>query len=311
MVEPIETISEKDKASTVIIPPILEYWKQLNVAWDDRKNISSISPSVATKGYESSKPVLENPIYKTIELYINRLEPVINRFSLFKESEIEREFDRIDQIQRDQAIKIEEAYQVKQDITFWSVLEDIGNSITSCLSFFFGCASVSAGAPVVGGALIASGVLSATNLIFKHTGLWDWAADTLSYGNESAKNAIRTYVPSAIGLTSAAFGIYGSYAAWNYTSLNGIEKGLSFVQSVTNVANVITAYGNGITQYRSKNIQADLDALRSKADLYRISLEEYTDDIQDYHERHSVIHKALSEIIKETGQAIQITQQPV
>lgn len=310
MVEPIKKIEkteEKNKIAPIL--PLLEKWNQFE--WNGKSGISSLSPSVQSKPFEPSKPVLENPTYKALQFYVTRLEPVVDRYSVLKESEIERDFDRIENLHRDQAVKIEEANKAQKDVTFWGILEDIGSSITSCVSLFFGFSAVSAGAPAIGGALIASGVLSVTNMVFKHTGLWDWTADTLSCGNEPARHAIRTYIPPAVGITSAALGIYGTYAAWSYTALNGIEKGVSLVQSTANVATAITAYGGGMSQYRFKNIAADLETLRSKGDLFRLSLEDCVDDIKEYHERHARIHSTLADIIKETQQTIQIIQQPV
>ncbi|NGX26918.1 MAG: hypothetical protein K940chlam6_00845 [Chlamydiae bacterium] len=272
---------------------------------------SSIAPAGTKELYTSSKPILDNPIQRTIEYFANHLEPIVDRWSRFKETTIESKFKEIEDLHRQEAIKLAEAHEASKEVTFWGILEDIGSSIMSAVSFFFGFSALSAGATAVGGALIISGVLSLGNLAFKHAHVWDWIADQVGGKNEDLKVAIKTYVPAAIGVTAAAMGIYGSYAAWSYAAQTGIKQATSLLQSTTTIATAMSAYGSGMSQYTLKNATADLSFLQSNSEFSTLSLEESVEDLKKFHENQTQLHTNIGKILEETDQAIQVIQQPV
>jgi hypothetical protein len=172
MVEPTQSISPPNS----LYSPHASNDKRKRI--DDLDYESSSIQKMATPipAYTPSKPVLD-PIQNVMHNYINKVEPMANRWSVYREKEIEKEFAHIDQLHHEEAKQLEEATQASQQVSFWGILGDVSSSITSAISFFFGFSAISAGSPAVGGVLIVSGVLSLSNLAFKHGQVWDFVAD--------------------------------------------------------------------------------------------------------------------------------------
>lgn len=307
MAEAIKRIEEKEPVG--YIPPIFE--KKDNSGWDGKQEISSISPAEPREApYIPSKPILDNPLEQSMKIY-GIVEDAARRWGHFKVSETEKEFYKIDQTHRQEAVKLEEAYQAQQDVTFWEILGDVGNSIMSSVSFFFGFSAMSAGAPVVGATLIASGVLSVTNLVFKHTQVWEWTADQIGGENKELRQAIKTFIPPAVGILASALGIYGSYAAWIYSAQTGVGTITTLLKATGNIANGISQYQQGQAQYRLNHLHADLMTLHSNIELGTISVEDHVEDIKDFHKKQNQIHANIQNLLEQTDQMIQVIQQPV
>ncbi len=302
MVEAVERIHE--------VPSVLPVLEKSSSPFVQDRSASSIAPAEKKETYVPSKPTLD-PVLRTIENYVGRLEPAADRWSRFKEGAIEKKCQEIDALYREEAIKLKEAYEASKTVSFWSILEDIGSSIMSAISFFFGFSAISTGAPVVGGILILSGVLSLGNLAFKYARVWDWVADQVAGKNTTLHSVIKTYIPPAIGITAAGMGIYGSYAAWNYAAQTGIQGVTSILQSTGMIASGLTAFAGGISQGHLREATAQLSFLQSNSELSNLSLEEFLDETKEFHDGQRQIHKTLEEILRETDEAIQVIQQPV
>ncbi|MDN3506466.1 MAG: hypothetical protein P0S96_04480 [Simkaniaceae bacterium] len=268
---------------------------------------SSLEAAEFKEVYSPSKPTLTSPIGRMLDGIVGRLEPTVDRWSRFKESSIEAKCKEVEDLNRQEIAKIQEAQDAAKDVTFWGILEDIGNSIMGAVSFTLGFSAVSAGAPVVGGALIVSGALSVGNLAFKHMQVWDYLGDQIAGKDENLKYAIKNYVPSAVGLTAAAMGIYGSFSAWSYTA----QAGTSLLQGTANIATALATYSSGMANSAIKNVQADLSFLQSNLSLSKLSMQVCTDDLRNFHERQMHTFTNVGKLLEETDNAIQVIQQPV
>ncbi|MBS0630171.1 MAG: hypothetical protein JSS30_08140 [Verrucomicrobia bacterium] len=272
---------------------------------------STISKSkTVVSSYTPSKPLLPSPMWDSIN-QVGRLERVADRFTLQKESQIDMTFDKIQKLHQEEALKLEEAYNISQDVSFWGILEDIGSSLMSSISFFFGFSAVAAGGTAVGAALIVSGVLSLSNIAFKHAQTWDWIADQVAGGDRQMHQAILTYLPPAIGITAAAMGAFGAWGAWHYSYLQGTEKALAILGTTTSLAKGISAYGSGRVNAQSRMTNAEISALQSKAELTILDLEEINDEIKEYQKNLSVMYEYAAKLIQDANKAVQLTQQPV
>jgi hypothetical protein len=190
-------------------------------------------------------------------------------------------------------------------------LEDIGSSMMGVVSITLGATAATAGSPIVGGALLVSGVVSIGNLAFRHLHVWDYIGDQVGRENETLKAAIKDYMPAAVGITAAAMGIYGSYAGWQYAAKTGIAGAVALLQGTTNVASSLVNYKSGISQSELRNISADLSFLQSNLSLSNLDVQVCADDLKDFHEKQVSLHTKLGKLVEETDQTIQVTQQPV
>jgi hypothetical protein len=216
----------------------------------------------------------------------------------------------IQKLHEEEARKLEEAYAASKDASFWSLLEDIGSTIMSSVSFFFGAAALSSGGAAVGGALIVSGVASLSHIAFKYTDGWDWISEQVAGENKELKETIRTYLPSALGITAAAIGLYGVYGAWSFAGGVGLQQAFSVLQTSGHVAHGIFAYANGQANSFYRKSSAEVSALQSMSELVRMDVENCIEELKEFHENQLAINEQAARLIEETDQAIQITQQP-
>lgn len=301
MVESIEKI-QPIQGVVPVADPVLE------PLFSDREN-SSIGVSAPKEMFVPSKPVLTSPVHRTIETFVERMEPTVDRWSRFKETDMKKKFEEIEALHIKEAAKMRESYEASKDVTFWGILEDMGHSIMGAVSAFFGYSAISAGAPIVGGALLVSGTLSIGNLAFKHAGIWDWTADQIQ--DKEMRESFRSYVPSAIGITAAALSIYGTYAAWGYTAFSGMKQVAEIMKSTTHVGTALVAFTSGMSRSQLSHMNADLSSLEFNREISTMALERYTDDLKEFHEKQTELHSKIGRIIEETDQTIQGIQQPV
>lgn len=273
-------------------------------------HISTIERSkTAASFYNTSKPVL-TPLWETID-NVERLEKATDRYTAQKQTQIDQSFKRIQAFQLEEAQKLEEAYEASENVSFWGILEDIGSTIMSAVSFFFGFSALATGGALIGGALIVSGVLSVSTLVFKHAKGWDWIADQVAGDNLQLRKAIVTYLPVAVGITAAAMGAYGAWGAWHYAPMEGSKKALAILESAASLAKGITAFGSGKAAAHYKTANAEFSALQTKTELTTLGVEEIIVEIKDIHKKMSAEYELVTKIVQDSSHAIQVTQQPV
>lgn len=309
MVNPSKKIDE-----TRQVAPPFPVGKRPNVSVpqvrDDRSTIGKAAG--VTLPFQPSKPTLDRPIPVWEMLnQVNRLEVVANRVSLQKESSAQYILDKIQTLHIEEAKKLEEAYAASQDVTFWGMLEDVGSVVMSSVSFFFGFSALTSGGTAVGGALVVSGILSLSNVAFKHAQVWDWIADQLSNGDEETRQTILTYLPAAVGIAAAAMGAFGAYGAWNTPTVQGTEKAFAIIQTAASVASGLTAYVNGKAASHFKWAGAEVSALQSKGELTTLDLENVLEEIKGFQKKLVETQELAGKLIQDADKAVQITQQIV
>lgn len=255
---------------------------------------------------EPSKPVL----LATID-NVERLEKATDLYTAQKQTQIDLSFKRIQAFQLEETKKLEEAYKASENVGFWGILEDIGSTIMSAISFFFGFSALATGGAAIGGALIISGILSLSSIAFKHAKGWDWIADQIAGENKPLRQAIVTYLPVAVGITAAAMGAYGAWGAWHYAPMEGSKKALAILQTAASIAKGISAFGSGKAASHYKTANAEFSALQTKTELTTLGIEEIIVEIKDMHKKMSAEYELVAKIIQDSSHAIQVTQQPV
>lgn len=267
----------------------------------------------ATFRHTPSKPALDPPnsIFDTIAQLKERIEPAFGRYLNRCAEGIEKQFNDLNEMYIEQTRQMEEALQASKNVSFWSIFDDIANTLSSALAFFFGASAVSAGSAVVGGALIASGVLSVGNLAFKHGQIWDWTADQIAGDNERLKQQISTYLPIAVSLAGAALALYGGYGALKHSTHSATQTTQSLLQNSAKITESLTKYKSGLANADQSWKLADLNALQSNTEISKLALDGFIQAVQEFHERQTDIYKTVGGILSDWAGSIQIVQQPV
>lgn len=308
---PVRAIDETTPPSAV--QPLDRLPSALAPTRDDVSTLTKAEP--LTPSYTPSKPTLEppstSPLFDTFRTLETRTEPLIHRWLHGREDRIEKHFSEIQAMHTEQARQMDEAVTASKNVSFWGILEDIASTVSAAIGFFFGTSAALAGSTVVGGALIASGVLTVGNLAFKHGHVWGWVADQMAGNDKQLREQILTYLPSAVGLSATALSFAGAYGAWKYAGQTGFQVTNHLLQSTVNISDSLIHYKSGMASYDQKGILGDLSALQSNTDLSRMDLEKLISDVQEYHEHQTDMHATLGKILEERDQAIQLVQQPV
>ncbi len=160
---------------------------------------------------------------------------------------------------------LQQAAQRAQESNVWSTLQKAGACILSAFNIFLGTSLYSSGSPMLGSALIASGILSATNLAMTELRGWDLVAEKLS-DSQDLKNQITFWSPIALHcLSSALTAVSGSAIVYDPNLLP-----TSFTSDWKEYANVIshsytgiTTAGKSFTEARFSWTKADLSLIQN------------------------------------------------
>lgn len=183
---------------------------------------------------------------------------------------------RLRQLSMENIQKLKEAAERTKENGFWSFLQKIGECILAAISTVLGITLVATGAgAVVGGVMIAAGILTLTNFAMRETGSWDWVAKQLAKDRET-QDKLAFYLPLGVGLIAAVLGIGGSLASALWSSLNFAQQALSIAQAAMGVYQGVTSIGKGVTQARVLWTQAELTKIESENTLGRIAFERDT-----------------------------------
>ncbi len=169
---------------------------------------------------------------------------------------------KIREISTNNIQKLKEAAQRAADSGFWSILKKIATCLLSAVSIVFGVSLVATGAGAwIGGAMIASGILSLANFAISETGGWDWVAKQLAHDNEERQKMLSWALPSAVGILAGGIGLVGSVQGIASGALQFAEKAVYIAQSALAVFDGVTTFGKG---------RADAYLIWSQADLAEI-----------------------------------------
>lgn len=219
--------------------------------------------------------------------------------------------EKIRDISAENIEKLKESAKRASASDFWSTLKKIATCLLSSLSLVLGIAFVaSGGAALIGGAMIASGILSLANFALSEMGTWDWVADQLAHDNEDHKQKIAMALPAAVGILAGGIGLVGSVYGIASGALQFAEKAVSIAQTALSLFDGITTLGKGISDARLLWTRADLKLIESKLTAERenftTTIEEIKASMNDFKTVKAKAKKAI-EMITESN--IQLVRQ--
>jgi hypothetical protein len=208
---------------------------------------------------------------------------------------------KIKQVSAEMIQKLKEAAARARDSGFWSILKKIATCLLSAVSIVFGVALVaSGGGALIGGAMIASGILSLANFALSELGTWDWIANQLSHGNEDLRKKLLMILPGAVGLIAGGIGLVGSVNGIVTGALNLAEKALFVAQAALAIFDGVTTFGKGISDARLLWTKADLmeikAALTAAQEIFTSTIDEIKSSMSDFNAMLAKTKKAIEMI---------------
>lgn len=189
--------------------------------------------------------------------------------------------EKIAEVSAENIQKLKEAAERANASNFWSILKKIATSLLSAISIVFGITMLaSGGSALIGGAMIASGILSLANFALSELGTWDWIADQLAHDNEDLKKKIAMIMPAAVGILAGGIGLLGSVNAIASNAMNFAEKAVSVAQTALSIFNAVTTLGKGISDARLLWTQADLSLIQGELTVQRENFDTLIDEIK-------------------------------
>jgi hypothetical protein len=211
--------------------------------------------------------------------------------------------EKISEISASNIQKLKESAKRASESGVWSLLKKIATCLLSAISIVFGVSLVATGGgALVGGAMIASGVLSLANFAMSESGGWDWITKQLAADNEELQKKLSWILPGAVGVIAAGIGIVGSVQGIASGALQLTQKFTSVAQGALAAFDGMTSIGKGCadarllwTQSELTKIQSDLTTERTHFDSVMREIEISMSDFRAVKSKSKKIIEGISQ----------------
>jgi|SRR5579862_2324153 len=221
-------------------------------------------------------------------------ETVAKRLDIYKEQMMKLNDENI--------AKIKESAERAATSNWWSMLKKAATALLAALSLALGLSVIAGGGSlVIGGALVASGILSITNFVCSEAGIWDELAKKLAHNDEERRKKIGLIIPIALGVVSAALGLFGGVQSMAFTT----NLAVTVLQTALSTFQGVTAIGLGISKGNLIRSQADIVNVRAAMDATRLSTQLVTQWIENFRSEMEYIGKRSGQVARMVIQANQ------
>jgi hypothetical protein len=212
--------------------------------------------------------------------------------------------DSLSEISAQVMEKLREAAQRASESGFWSILKKIGTCLVSALSLVFGFAVLGAGgSALIGGAMIASGILSLANFALTEVGAWDWVSKQLASGNEEKRKQLQMILPGAFGLLAGGIGLVGSVAGVATGAVQFVEKAVSAAQTALAIFNGLVTFGKGTADARLLWTESDLLVLKGEQTQSQELFSNTLGEVQSFMNESKALKNKVKEAIRNVSQS--------
>lgn len=221
-------------------------------------------------------------------------ETVAKRLDIYKEEMMKLNDENI--------AKIKESAERAATSNWWSMLKKAATALLSALSLALGLSVIAGGGSlVIGGALVASGILSIANFVCSEAGIWDELAKKLAHNDEERRKKIGLIIPIALGVVSAALGLFGGVQSMAFTT----HLAMTVLQTALSTFQGVTAIGLGISKGNLIRSQADIVNVRAAMDATRLNTQLVTQWIENFRSEMEYIGKRSGQVARMVIQANQ------
>ncbi|MBI2743384.1 MAG: hypothetical protein HYX48_05650 [Chlamydiales bacterium] len=157
----------------------------------------------------------------------------------------------IEELQQKELVELKESAERAQTSDAWGVLQTVASYILSAINAVLGVFLITQGSTVVGGMMVAAGLIEVANLAFSSCGFWNWLADQIAGENEELAKQIVAILPSVIGLVAGAVGAVGTVQLWNMQNqFDWAEQLLLISQTALSLTQGVASMAKGVTAYK-------------------------------------------------------------
>jgi hypothetical protein len=264
----------------------------------------SFKPSMPTLSPPKTAPAPCPNFYATIQTLIGTLEEIHGtgeKIHLSQSKDLGRVRTKLEEAQKQNLEKIKEAAEKTQASGVWAALCSIGAYLLSAFHAVLGVFLFSEGAALVGGIMLAAGLISIANLAFSTCGFWDWLSKELAQGNKDLEKKLAMILPAVVGITGAALGFVGLGQVWALgNQLDFAQQILRIGQTALGFAQGVSYIGKGVSDYQLKNTHAELVQFQHALARNEYNLESIMSDMQS-------MMKHLSSCTDSAKRAVQLT----
>jgi hypothetical protein len=196
----------------------------------------------------------------------------------------ERARDRkesIETLSRENILKLKEAAARVRSSDTWTQLKRVADSVMGALSLVMGFSWIAGGgSPLAGGALIASGLLSASHAALCDSKAWDWLAGKLAHDDEETKKRLALLLPSILAVAVASCSMAGMAGAAKAAQEEMMRRFSLSLQGSMILFNSATSIGQGLSEARKTWAQADLTSIQDALTEQREELQIVTTTLE-------------------------------
>ncbi len=178
---------------------------------------------------------------------------------------------------------------------FWSVLQKIATTLLSALSIVMGISLIATGGgALLGGAMVASGILSIANFVLWESGTWDWLINKLSNEDETRRHYLSIILPASFGIACAAISVFGAVGATLWTATTVMSKAAMIAQATLATFEGVTTIGKGHSNANLIWTQADLLSSSSQMTVEKHRIDHATQAIDSFLKELSAIQEQMA-----------------
>lgn len=208
-------------------------------------------PSNFSKAAPHKPPMGYNDMILAIISSLEDIHKVGGSIQLTQNKEFTTTQQKISELQEKELVELKEKAERAAQSGFWSFLQTIGSYILSAINVVLGLFLASQGSAIIGGVMIAAGLIEVANLAFSTCGIWSWLADYLAGENEELAQQLATILPGAVGLTAAALGVIGGIELFSmYHELDLAEQILVISKTAVTFGEGVATIGKGVANYK-------------------------------------------------------------
>ena len=259
--------------------------------------VASQSGSISSLSKQPVGPTFDRPVlsppdgHMSVLSYLREVAGFQNfgdKYLTAKSNALANTNKEIERLSAENMEKMRDAAGKASTSDVWSFLKKIATCILAAISVVIGISLIATGGgAIIGGAMIASGILSIANLVLSDAGFWEWVAKKLANDNEDKRKMIAMALPAVVGIASGAIGLFGSVGSLLWSSLNFMQQALVVAHAIFGVTDGVTTIGKGV---------ADGQVLFAEADIVQSRLE--TAQVRFQSEN---ISKAIEEVLNYLG----------
>lgn len=267
--------------------------------------------------FQPSKPILDPPVRPSLPALrmlatVSCLEKIGEKLMSYNQDSLDRFISSMHALQAEEMEKLKTVLESTQGAGIWGFLKEMGSLLLAALSSVFGLSILAAGgSALIGGALIASGILSILNFTFKKSGVWDWVAELIAKDNQELKQKLAHLLPAAVGVMTAGISLFGSAGAAWIGQLDAGQKVLSVLDTATSLATGFASFSQGTMEYKKSKAESSLMITQADLKLVSSKMEFTMTEMQSVCENESRFADALKKLIRASIESVQIIHHSV